>query len=295
VSAAFQGDDDDTGDDTGGTMAISTISETARHRPRATVSVVIPVRDDRHHLQRCLDALSAQTHPPFEFIVVDNASSDDSAAVAARYGAVVLHESEVGIPAASATGYDAARGEFIARVDADSVPGPTWIASVCELLERHPELAAVTGGGTLMDDDGRPHLRSSRLYMRSYFTLVGLALGHPPLWGSSLAMRRTVWNEVRSEVCRHDARMHDDIDLSIHIGPQRRIAVDRRLTLAASASPLALDGALLVRFWRGLYTIVRHWPREFPLLRWLRRQQSERAGLTASPTPQPLAPAGGAL
>jgi len=272
---------------------MSTLTGTARHKPRATVSVVIPVRDERHHLERCLDALSAQTHPPFEFIVVDNASSDDSAAVAARYGAVVLHESEVGIPAASATGYDAARGEFIARVDADSVPGPTWIASVCELLERHPELAAVTGRGTLMDDDGRPHLRSTRLYMRSYFTLVGLALGHPPLWGSALAMRRTVWNEVRGEVCRHDARMHDDIDLSIHIGPQRTIATDRRLTLPASASPLALDVALLVRLWRGLYTIVRHWPREFPLLRWLRRQQSPRVGLTATPPPQPLAPAGG--
>ena len=279
----------------GDTMATSTITTTARHRPTATVSVVISVRDDRHHLERCLEALAAQTHPPFEFIVVDSASSDGSAAVAARYGAVVLRESEAGISAASATGYDAARGEFIARVDADSVPGPTWIATVCELLERHPELAAVTGGGTLMDDDGRPHLRSSRLYMRLYFTLVGLALGHPPLRRSALAMRRTVWNEVRGEVCRHDARMHDDIDLSIHIGPQRRIAVDRRLTLAASASPLAIDGALVVRFWRGLYTIVRHWPREFPVLRSLRQQQSRREALPAGPRPQQPAPVDGAV
>lgn len=266
-------------------------TDTARHRPRATVSVVIPVHNDRHHVERCLDALSAQTHPPFEFIVVDDASTDGSADVAARYGAVVLRESEAGLPAASATGYDAARGEFIARVDATSVPGSTWIASICELLERHPELAAVTGGRTLMDDDGRPHLRSSRLYMRSYATLVGLALGHPPLWSSALAMRRTVWNEVRGEVCRHDARLHDDIDLSIHIGPGRRIATDRHLMISASASPLALDVVLLVRLWRGLYTIMRHWPREFPLMRWMRRRRFQRAGLPATPPPQPLAPA----
>jgi len=272
-------------------MTMSTLTTTARHRPTATVSVVIPVRDDRRYLERCLEALSAQTHPPFEFIVVDNANSDGSSAVAARYGAVVLSESEVGIPAASATGYDAARGQFIARVDADSVPGPTWIATACALLEHDPELAAVTGGGTLMDDDGRPHLRSSRLYMSSYFTLVGLALGHRPLWGSALAMRRTVWNEVRAEVCRHDARMHDDIDLSIHIGPQRRITTHRHLSLPASARPLTIDAAFLERLWRGLYTIVRHWPREFPLLRWMRR----RTPLPAALPPAPLTPPRGAV
>lgn len=270
---------------------MSTTSSTWRHRPRATVSVVIPVRDDRDHLARCLEALSAQTHPPFEFIVVDTASSDGSAALAARYGAVVLQESEAGFPAASATGYDAARGEFIARVDADSVPGPTWIATVCELLERRPELAAVTGGGTLMDDDGRPHLRSSRAYMGAYFALVGLALGHRPLWGSAFAMRRSVWNEVRTEVCRHDARMRDDIDLSIHIGPRRRIAVDRRASLPASAHPLTIDVAFLARLWRGLYTVLRHWPQEFPALRWLRRGAARRAGVRVAQPP--LAPSGG--
>lgn len=256
-----------------------------RRLPSSTVSVVIPVRDDRLHLERCLEALAAQTHQPLEIIVVDNASSDDSAAVAERFGARVIYESEVGIPVASATGYDAAVGEVVARLDADSVPGVTWLATVCRLLEKHSDVAAVTGGGTLMDDDGRPHVRASRLYMRAYFTLVGMALAHPPLWGSALAMRRTAWQEVRSEVCRHNARVHDDMDLSIHLGPGRRIATDRRLTLPASADPLAVNGALVVRFWRGLYTIVRHWPREFPVLRWVRRQRARRAASSRASSP----------
>ena len=169
-----------------------------------------------------------------------------------------------------------ARGDIIARLDSDSVPGVTWLASVCEAFERNPTASAVTGTGVLMDDDGTPHRRSSAFYMRAYFFLVGLALGHPPLWGSALAMRREAWLDVRDEVCRRDQRVHDDMDLSIHLGPQHEIVVDRLLTVPVSSRPLALNLSAVVRFARGFYTIMRHWPREFPLARFVRRAQARR-------------------
>lgn len=247
-----------------------------RELPTARVSVVIPVKDDVGYLERCLDALALQTYSPFEVIVVDNASSDSSAALAARRGARVVSEREIGIPAASATGYDAARGDIIARLDADSVPGVTWIASICELFARNPDAMAVTGRGILMDDDGTARQHSSRLYMRAYFWCVGLALGHPPLFGSTFAMRREAWLRVRSEVCRHDQRVHDDMDLSIHLGPENGIMVDRSLMVAVSSRPLALDGSAVKRYARGWYTIMRHWPREFPLARLVRRSRAQR-------------------
>lgn len=247
-----------------------------RTLPTDRISVVIPVRNDRDYLARCLDALALQTHPAFEVIVVDNASTDASAVVASRRGARVVREPEVGIPAASATGYDAARGDIIARLDADSVPGVTWLASVCESFQRHPHAAAVTGSGVLMDDDGTPHWRSSTFYMRAYFFLVGLALGHPPLWGSALAMRREVWREVRDRVCRRNQRVHDDMDLSIHLAPHQQVVVDRHLTVPVSSRPLRVNIAAFTRFARGLYTIVLHWPREFPLARYVRRAHARR-------------------
>src|SRR5690606_38180984 len=98
--------------------------------PETRISVVIPARDDARHLDRCLRALATQTHPPWEVVVVDNASTDDTAAVARAHGARVVAEPRVGIPAAAATGYDAASGEVIARLDADSVPPPDWVARV---------------------------------------------------------------------------------------------------------------------------------------------------------------------
>ncbi len=244
--------------------------------PTDRISVVIPVRNDHDYLQRCFDALDLQTHAPFEIIVVDNASTDGSAVLAVQRGARVVREPLVGIPAASATGYDAARGDIIARLDSDSVPGATWLASICEAFERHPGASALTGTGALMDDDGTQHRRSSTLYMRAYFAFVGLALGHPPLWGSALAMHRDAWLDVREQVCRDDQRVHDDMDLSIHFGPQHEIVLDPLLTMPVSSRPLEFSFSVVVRFARGFYTIVRHWPREFPVARFVRRARARR-------------------
>lgn len=253
------------------------------HRAVSTdrVSVVIPVRDDAPYLSRCLTALQRQTHAPFEVIVVDNASTDQTAEVAMAHGAIVVREPRVGIPSASATGYDAASGDIIARLDADSVPGVLWVASVVHVMRRHPEVAAVTGSGILMDDDGRPHRRSSALYMTAYFWLVSLALGHPPLWGSAFAMRRECWLAVRDQVCRTSTSIHDDMDLSVHLGPVRAIIIDERLSVAVSARPLVLDRSTVRRIARGFGTILRHWPAEFPPLRVARKLRAVARGRRA--------------
>ena len=87
-----------------------------------SLSVVIPCKDDAGPLSRCLEALKAQTVAPLEVIVVDNNSSDDSARVAAGYGARVFSETAPGIAAAASTGYDAALGDVIVRCDADTLP-----------------------------------------------------------------------------------------------------------------------------------------------------------------------------
>ena len=99
-----------------------------------TVSIVIPVRDDAVPLAACLQALAAQSRPADEIVVVDNASRDDSAAVARAAGARVVFCGEPGIPVAAATGYDAARGDLVLRLDADSLPGSGWVASMVDAL-----------------------------------------------------------------------------------------------------------------------------------------------------------------
>ena len=106
-----------------------------------SVSVVIPVKDDAVALRSCLEVLTRQSLAPLEIVVVDNGSSDDSAAVAMAYGARVVAEPSPGIPAAASTGYDAARGEVIARTPL-STAGDLDAAVVVGLLQALEELAA---------------------------------------------------------------------------------------------------------------------------------------------------------
>jgi len=75
------------------------------------VSVVIPARNEEAYLPSALEAVLAQTLPPFEVIVVDNASTDRTREVAEAFGARVVFCGRKGVAYARQAGLLAARGE----------------------------------------------------------------------------------------------------------------------------------------------------------------------------------------
>lgn len=235
------------------------------------ISVVIPVKDDAPLLERCLAALDGQTVRPLEVIVVDNGSVDDSRSVARAHDARLLDEPVPGIAAASSTGYDAAIGTVIARCDADTVPPPDWLERIAVAFAADPALAALTGPGRFYGVSRTVAALGAVLYMRAYFVIMGVALGHAPLFGSNAAFRSSAWREVASDVHRHDLGMHDDVDLSVHLGPGRRIRYDRRLVVDVSGRPLVDTAGMGLRARRGVRSIVEHWPEQLPPYRWFAR------------------------
>lgn len=255
----------------------------ARRAATLTVSVVIPVKDDGPLLRRCLHALSLQTRTPDEVIVVDNGSSDDSAAIARAAGARVVSCPAPGIPAASATGYDAATGDCILRLDADCIPGRDWVEVLTEAFAARPDVAAFTGSARFID--GPPSLRRplSALYLGAYVALTAPALGHSPLFGSNLGIRRGAWRAVRERV--HLApNIHDDLDLAYHLGNRHRIRVLGNAAMGISMRPLFSGRGFARRALWGARTVVRHWPQDFPSVRWLRLMMlRQRFGSPAAP------------
>lgn len=232
-------------------------------------SVVIPVKDDAEQLARCLTALARQTRPPDEVIVVDNGCTDNSAAVARTHDAVVITEPTPGIPAAASAGYDAASGDLVLRLDADSIPPAEWLGAMVRRFD-DPTVDAVTGPGRLRGISGRGRRAAQVLYMDAYFRLMGAALAHPPLFGSNFAMRRRAWADVASQVHRTDAEVHDDVDLSIHLGIEHRIVLDRRIVVSISGRPLRSAGSMVQRVRRGFHTLRVH-PGAGPVHRWAAR------------------------
>ncbi|MBI3782301.1 MAG: glycosyltransferase family 2 protein [Deltaproteobacteria bacterium] len=140
------------------------------------VSVVIPMRNEAVHIDRCLDSVLAQEYPPerLEVIVVDGESDDDSLRVLAGYGSrirVLTNPSRI-VPGAMNIGIRAAHGEIICRVDAHTVLDPDFVRIGVETLQR---TGADNVGGPMVSvgggrwGDAIALAMSSRFGIGSYF------------------------------------------------------------------------------------------------------------------------------
>ncbi len=108
------------------------------------VSVIIPAFNAAATIRQTLTALRAQAGaPPFETIVVDNASTDETAVVARELGATVLYEALRGPAAARNCGLRAASGSIVLHLDADTVPSRRWVAEMARAFDDpHTVIAA---------------------------------------------------------------------------------------------------------------------------------------------------------
>jgi glycosyltransferase involved in cell wall biosynthesis len=110
------------------------------------VAVVIPARDAARSLPFCLTALAAEGIPGqrAELIVVDDASTDDTAKAAAAAGARVLTAHGRGPAAARNLGAEASNADVLIFLDADTAPEPGWLDALLEPFS-DPGIVAVKG------------------------------------------------------------------------------------------------------------------------------------------------------
>jgi len=245
-----------------------------------TFAVVVPCRDDAAWLRRCLEALDDQTRRPDRVIVVDNASRDDSAAVARAHGATVISEPRHGVSPAVATGYDAVTEDLIGRLDADSLPGPDWVARAVARFSSPQRVDLLTGDGRFYGPRRLVNSLGNHLYLGGMYTFVTPYLGHPPVFGSCMAMRREVWRELRDDVHRHTREIHDDLDLSFQVRPWMTVVHDPGWWVGVSARPFDTWGTLGRRLRWTVTTVRASWPASAPLRHRRERRDWERAALT---------------
>jgi glycosyltransferase involved in cell wall biosynthesis len=131
------------------------------------VSVVMPVYNGMPYLPLTLDSILRQTFRDFEFIVINDGSTDATAENLAACAArdrrlrVLTLPGNRGIVAALNSGLDAARGEFIARMDADDIALPERLERQVGFLDAHPDHVLVGSSCSFVDSAGKVTFRDT--------------------------------------------------------------------------------------------------------------------------------------
>jgi glycosyltransferase involved in cell wall biosynthesis len=130
-----------------------------------TVSVIIPTYNRADVLPRAIETALGQTLEDIEVIVVDDASTDDTAAVVGRYDdprlTFLRHETNKGASAARNKGIRAASGDYVALLDSDDEWAETKLErQVATLESRSDEWVAVYCGTTVITDESASEWRS---------------------------------------------------------------------------------------------------------------------------------------
>jgi len=131
---------------------------------RPLVSTIVPVFNGERFLGEAIESALAQDHRPHEVVVVDDASTDGTAGVAAGFPGVKLIQLETnsGPAAARNAAIAASSGEFIALFDADDLMAPRRLTTQVGYLVEHPDAAGVLGREALAVEPGveRPRLNA---------------------------------------------------------------------------------------------------------------------------------------
>ena len=194
-----------------------------------TIAVIVCAYNESRLLPGCLYSLLAQTRPPDDILVIDNASTDQTGAVArAVPGIRVVEEPDKGLVVARETARLAAQADIVAYVDADCRAPITWLERVEARFSGVNPPVAVTGPYRFYDWD-----RGGRVLVRMYDVLVAppthllvhhmLGLG-AILYGGNFAVRRDVLGAIGG----FDRRIEfhgEDTNLGRRLTPLGRVAL----------------------------------------------------------------------
>lgn len=191
------------------------------------ISVLMPAYNARRYLREAVDSILAQSFGDYEFIIIDDGSTDDTLAILKRYAAKdrrirIQSGPNEGVSASLNKALALARGEFVARMDADDVSLPTRFEKQVRFLQQRPDYVLVGSRCMLIDPDGFPicektdiafeHEEIDSLLLRMSWPLV-----HPAVMMRTDALRKVGGYDTKY-------RTNQDHDLFLRLAEVGRLA-----------------------------------------------------------------------
>jgi len=187
---------------------------------RLRFSIVIPAYNEEAFIGATLRSLLAQDlADPYEIVVVDNNSSDETAWVAMAYGAVVVREERQGVCWARQRGTEIAAGEIIVSADADTVYGTGWLSRIDPEFRKDSGCVAVVGPFRFADAPWWGQAWTSFLF-GFVFVVSRLTRRVPYVAAANLAFRKKDWLGYNT----YATQGGDELDLLRRLQARGRVA-----------------------------------------------------------------------
>ena len=167
------------------------------------VSVIMPVHNGARYLRAALESVFAQTYRPFEVIVVDDGSTDDSGVIAQSSPDVrYIHQGNQGVAAARNNAIDVAQGEFFAFLDQDDLWTPDKLKLQIGYFLSNPEVGYTLTQQQFFLDPGAT--------IPAWFRKELLSEVHTGWVLGTLVVRRTAFEQVGSFATGYSAASDGD-------------------------------------------------------------------------------------
>lgn len=196
------------------------------------VSVLMPVYNGEQFLREAIESILKQTFGDFEFLIIDDGSTDNSADIVQSYNdrriRLLSNEQNAGITESLNRGIMEAKGEFICRMDADDVSLPERLETQLNYLEENRDVV-MTGTWTIRIDE-QGHRQEVEQYPVRHQEILRTIFVHNPFAHGTMMLRRNIVQQVGT----YDARFlhNEDYDLWLRIAA--------RYTTANIPEPLVL-------------------------------------------------------
>jgi len=120
------------------------------------VSVLLPVFNADRYLRLAIDSILTQTFTDFELIIINDGSTDGSRQILESYvdpRIQLIHQANAGLPISLNRAIKVARGQYLARQDADDVSLPSRLSEQVHYLDAHPQCALLGTAAQIIEED----------------------------------------------------------------------------------------------------------------------------------------------
>lgn len=184
------------------------------------ISVLLPLYNGEAYIREAVESVLAQTLGDFELLILDDGSRDRSSAIVRE---IARRDPRVRVIARENRGLTetlnelltAARGDLVARMDADDVCLPDRFARQVAFLDARPEVVCVGGDVEMIDERGRL-LTALELPTEDAEIQAKAVVGHAPLFHPAAMIRRAALERIGGY--RHEFWPAEDLDLWLRLG-----------------------------------------------------------------------------